>query len=87
MKYLLVYAQPRPASHDQSKVIYELKEQIITATTEVAIKRTVASFLAEGSVSCGKDVMRRTVLSLRPRICVQPVLKPKKEFLSMDECL
>lgn len=86
MKYLLVYAQPRPASYDPEKVIYELKEQLITAPTEVTIKRAVASFLAEGSISCGKDIMRRVVISLHPRTCVQPVLKPKQEFLSMDEC-
>lgn len=79
MKYLLEYAQFRPAAHDETLSIGERQTEIIEADGYEAAEKEAALFLAEQE---GRDM-----ISLRAMHLPEPgtVVQPRPEFIPEDE--
>lgn len=84
MMFLLLFVQPRPAIFDSEVPIFENKQHLVEGSGE-EVEKAVESFLREGRISSRDATYFRTKISLAQIPPSSVPLRPKPEFLSMDE--
>jgi hypothetical protein len=81
-QHILTYGQPRRASFNPTRVIFEKKEDSIEVPDVAAARKAARKFLKSGRVRCDSKIYRRVRISLLLlQLPDTPAHQPKPEFI------